>query len=360
MIETGFPRISFGIIVLNGEPFIRYCLRSLYPFAHQIIVVEGGSEAASSVSTPDGHSIDGTLNELSRFKKEEDPENKLEIVVKDGFWSEKDEQSAAYAARATGDYLWQVDIDEFYLAEDVRRILKKLSQNPEITAVSFKQITFWGGFDYYTDGWYLRNGADIYHRLFKWGPGYRYLTHRPPTVIDDEGTDLRKRSWIKAEHLAKENIFLYHYSLAFPKQVKEKAEYYARHSWGKYSSGVINWAQENFLSPVRSPYRIHNVHNHPSWIKKYKGTHPEQILKMNEDILQNRIEIECRNNSDIERLERMKIYRVGRWMLEKSTCIGKTDSIAKWKLQGLAFRIGYDAGKSRLYFRSRKNAISWY
>ena len=35
------PRVTFGIIVLNGEPFTRYCLRALYAFAHEIIVVEG-------------------------------------------------------------------------------------------------------------------------------------------------------------------------------------------------------------------------------------------------------------------------------------------------------------------------------
>ena len=40
--QRASPRVTFGIIVLNGEPFTRYCLRSLYPFAHQIIVVEGG------------------------------------------------------------------------------------------------------------------------------------------------------------------------------------------------------------------------------------------------------------------------------------------------------------------------------
>jgi len=28
-----FPKIAFGIIVLNGEPFARYCLTSIYPFA---------------------------------------------------------------------------------------------------------------------------------------------------------------------------------------------------------------------------------------------------------------------------------------------------------------------------------------
>ena len=34
-------QVTFGTIVLNGEPFTRHNLRALYPFAHQIIVVEG-------------------------------------------------------------------------------------------------------------------------------------------------------------------------------------------------------------------------------------------------------------------------------------------------------------------------------
>ena len=58
-----------------------------------------------------------------------EPEDELVIVTAEddghpnGFWpGEKDEQSRAYAKRATGDYLWQVDIDEFY---HIRKILKK-------------------------------------------------------------------------------------------------------------------------------------------------------------------------------------------------------------------------------------------
>ena len=88
------PRITFGIIVLNGEPFIRYCLRQLYPHAHEIIVVEGGSRKAISFA-PDAHSTDGTLEALNAFKREEDPEGKLTVITRDGFWSEKDEQSQA-------------------------------------------------------------------------------------------------------------------------------------------------------------------------------------------------------------------------------------------------------------------------
>jgi hypothetical protein len=44
---TGLLRVSFGIIVLNGEPFTRYNLRALYPFAHEIIVVEVASPFAA-------------------------------------------------------------------------------------------------------------------------------------------------------------------------------------------------------------------------------------------------------------------------------------------------------------------------
>ena len=32
-VSQPLPRITFGMIVLNGEPFLEYNLRSLYPFA---------------------------------------------------------------------------------------------------------------------------------------------------------------------------------------------------------------------------------------------------------------------------------------------------------------------------------------
>ena len=134
----------------------------------------------------------------------------------DGFWpGEKHEQSQAYAKRATGEYLWQVDIDEFYKPEDMALVLRMLRKDPDITAVSFKQIQFWGGFEYYVDSWYLRRGGDQFHRLFKWGKGYRYITHRPPTVVMPSGVDTRKAKWIDAYKLEKQGVRLYHYSFPY-------------------------------------------------------------------------------------------------------------------------------------------------
>ena len=81
-MTTQLPRISFGIIVLNGEPFTRYCLRSLYSFAFEIIVVEGASKQAAEISTPDGHSLDTTLESLHSFQSREDPEKKSRLLLK--------------------------------------------------------------------------------------------------------------------------------------------------------------------------------------------------------------------------------------------------------------------------------------
>ena len=314
MSPSPLPKISFGIIVFNGQPFVKYCLRSLYPFAHQIIVVEGACKSASSMASATGHSTDGTVEELQLFKQEEDPDNKVQLVIRDGFWNEKDEQSQQYALLATGEYLWQVDIDEFYKPEDINAILTMLQNDPEIAGASFQQITFWGGFNYIADSWYLRSGAGTYHRLFRWGAGYRYITHRPPTVVDPDGRNLRESKWIKAKSLADRNIFLYHYSLIFPKQVQEKCEYHGHREPERYTQGPA-WANEVFLQ-LKRPYRVHNVWTHPSWLERYQSTHPPQIEALRSDLKTGRVATEMRPTSDVEKLLTSLRYRTGRVFLK--------------------------------------------
>ena len=312
------PRITFGIIVLNGEPFTTYCLRSVYPYAHQIVVVEGASPGGASIATADGHSSDGTLAALRRFKSDEDPDDKVIIVTAedeghdDGFWpGEKDEQSRVYAARATGDYLWQVDIDEFYRDVDMQTVLDVLS-NDGVTAMSFKMVTFWGDPGYRVDGWTLRRGADYYHRLFKWGPGYTYISHRPPTVCDERGVDLRDRRWLDARATSALGVRLFHYSLLFPKQVREKGEYYknAAHSRKVYADWD-RWMVQSYLTTAK-PYRVHNLHRHPSWLLRYDAEHPEQVRRMMSDIRAGRVSVELRPTDDVERLLRSWWYPIGR------------------------------------------------
>jgi hypothetical protein len=313
------PRVTFGIIVLNGEPFTKYCLRSLYPHAHEIIVVEGASAGGAWIADPDGHSSDGTLAALHQFKSEEDVDDKVTIVTaedeghSDGFWpGEKEEQSRAYSVRATGEYLWQVDIDEFYRQSDMETVLRLLRQDRSVTAVSFKMLTFWGDLGYLVDGWRLRRGADNYHRLFKWGAGYRYTDHRPPTVQDDHGRDTRRLNWVDAATTSHLGVRLFHYSLLFPKQVREKGEYYkhAPHSRSG-ATGWDAWMQRSFLT-LESPYRVHNLWQYPSWLLRYTGDHPEQARLMMGDIRSGKISADLRPTDDVERLLCSWWYPLGR------------------------------------------------
>jgi hypothetical protein len=310
-----FPRVTFGIIVFNGEPFIRYNLRALYPFAHEIIVVEGACEASSSFATKDGHSMDGTLETLHRFQAEEDKEKKVQIVVRDGFWEEKDQQSRAYAERATGDYIWQIDIDEFYEPEGMSKIFEMIRKDPSISGCSIKQITFWGGFDYLTDGFYLRSGADKYRRLFRWGPGYSFITHRPPTIYDEQKRDLTTLNWLEAEKLLENGIILYHYSLLFPKQVIEKSEYYSQAQWAERPL-ADKWAQDVYMN-LRNPYRVHNVYEYVSWLERFQGKHPPQIQALMKDIQAGTHEIRLRKTDDIDKLLRSPFYKIGRSFLKQ-------------------------------------------
>jgi hypothetical protein len=307
MINNKLPKITFGIIVLNGEPFTRYCLRSIYPFAYEIIVVEGGHEDAKSVCTSDGHSVDGTLEALNKFKMEEDPENKLTIVTRNGFWPKKDElgrdrtpQSRAYAERATGDYLWQVDIDEFYKSKDMKKVIKLLYKNPKITAITFPTYTFWGDINYTADSWYLRRGAMYYHRLFKWSKNYRYLTHEPPTIIDENGIDLRKKHWISGAKMKMRSIYMHHYSLLFPWQVEQKVKVYHDEKPDLYSD-VTNWAENNYFR-LGNPFRVHNLYRHPSWLERFAGEHPEQVIRMMSDIKEGKTDARLRRTDDIEEI----------------------------------------------------------
>lgn len=170
-------KISFGMIVLNGEPFIKYNLENLYPFAHEILIVEGAVEKFRHAATPDGHSLDRTVEIIRNFP---DPQHKIRLIQRDGFWPEKTEMSNAYMEACTGDYIWQVDVDEFYKKDDIARIIKVLSETGA-ARVDIKTINFWRGFRAVMQGASYVYGADEFRRIFKFNPGYRYLTHRTPT-----------------------------------------------------------------------------------------------------------------------------------------------------------------------------------
>jgi len=89
----------------------------------------------------------------------------------------------------------------------MRRVLEMLASDPEITSVSFRAPSFWGSPGIEVQGWALQRGLRDYDRLYKWGPGYRYVTHEPPTVTDELHRDWRgrhRRQPLRCQHCARD------------------------------------------------------------------------------------------------------------------------------------------------------------
>lgn len=296
-------KISFGIIVLNGYPFLEYNLRSLYPFAHQIIVVEGAALAAKNLARPDGHSVDGTLEMLQEFKDKHDPADKLLVVsatdagYADGFWPEKDEMSQAYAERATGDWLWQVDSDEFYLENDLAAMLDLLDEYPQVSGYSLPYVEFFGGFDSIITGvWHLKQFSRV-QRIFKWGDEYRYISHRPPTVVNDKGQELTHLCWGGDAAPKGHRMLMYHYSYVFPKQAQQKVEYYSNVSWSEAFRKNKQWYEQQYLK-LKNPMQLGELGG-LQWLERFNGPHPVAILQLREDLLTGKVSEPQRGVQDI-------------------------------------------------------------
>jgi hypothetical protein len=311
--------ISFGIIALNAQPFLEYNLRALYPFAHQLLVVEGATEAARSLATEDGHSKDGTLKMLKEFRATQDSKHKLSVITaqdegfENGFWPEKDQMSHAYAKRATGDWLWQVDSDEFYIHEDLQAVCQLLERNPQITAVSFPYLEFFGGFDYVITGkWHLIEHPR-FHRLFRWASGYSYAKHRPPTVVDENGIDLRKRNWLKNPRNGNKKISLFHYSYVFPKQALQKVGYYSNVAWTDAFRKNRMWFEESYMALEKPLFLGERGKWIFQWLERFRGKHPSIIEQLRDDIREGRVKEPLRQTEDLENLLKSPIY----WLITR-------------------------------------------
>ena len=212
-------KIAFGMIVFEGDYVLRQCLEQVYPFASQILIAEGPvkywQDKGRTTST------DSTNKILEEFP---DPDNKITIVH--GQFAEKDEQCRAYMPHMKDDidYIWNLDSDEVYKTEDIETIISLL-ESEKYTSVGVKSCSFYGGFNHYMTG--FEEERDQFLRIFKVYPGATWKTHRPPTIIAPDGVETLPEKHLDSDSLfEKYGIRMYHYSYVFPKQVKNKIEYY--------------------------------------------------------------------------------------------------------------------------------------
>ena len=305
------PKITFGMIVLNGEPYLEYNLRALYPFAHEIIVVEGAYWAAKDHATADGHSTDHTLEVLRRFKAEHDRRDIVQVVTRDGFWDDLTAQSQAYAERTTGDYLWQVDVDEFYVPQTMQAVVDLLTDDPSITMMTFKAVNFMYDVDYrVVSGRDFQRDYIEYRRVFKFGPGFSYVSHEPPTVRDPDDRDVETIHCLDKNATARRGLVMHHYWALFESKVRMKADAYAQRQWEGVSEAMPSW-QANWRT-LSNPFRLQSDHRYAAWLERFTGLHPPEILRLRNDLASGRINTALRNNAAVERLLALRSYRFKR------------------------------------------------
>ena len=276
--EKNGPRFSFVMIVLNGMPFIEYSLKSVYDFAHEIIIIEGAVENCMFAANADGSSTDGTVEFIESFP---DPQNKVKLVR--GRWPEKCEMQNEALRYVTGDYVWLIDSDEVYKREDLEKIKEILKGDPSITQVNFIQDSFWKGLDYiFVSSKFFE---DSYHsrRIFKYVPGSVFTTHRPPTLVwPGSNRTTEQINLLDGTAVRAMGITFYHYSYVLDEQVKQKIQLYDRYGWGRqwnldlgrwYEECFRKWTPEN-RQQIDSDYPIWTGDAN-SRTQLFTSTHPE-------------------------------------------------------------------------------------
>ena len=250
-------KITFGMIVFNGDQVLEEAIASVYPYAHQILIAEGpvGYWQSQGYVT----SMDGTNEILDNFP---DPDKKIKIVHSQ--YLEKDDQCNAYMEFLDDetDYVWNLDCDEIFKPEDIETVIDLLEQE-KYTSVGFKSLSFYGGFDDYLTG--FEEGAEFI-RIRKVYPGSYWQTHRPPTMAH-RANNLWPEKHLDFNTLADDyNIRMYHYSYVFPDQVSNKIKYYEEY---------LNRSHciKNYFNDIYLPWVTGSTETKNQIEQKYIGVH---------------------------------------------------------------------------------------
>lgn len=263
-------QIAVAGIVLNGEPFLdAWKEQALYITKNPkfIYLTEGACNTTDQFGygvksglfcDQHGHSIDNTFNWAKN--------SNVNLIYRDEMWPNKLEMFKAQEPLYKDiDFVWEIDIDEFYQKEDIDKILDYLSSlNKPLLKMSIPGYQFWG--DYHTaikapnGEW----GDFVGDRIFSWNSGSQWVNHRPPTVANNAKLIF---------DASKLNVKMFHYSYCTKKQIEFKAEYYKSQypQKEKCFRAILNNKLEylnsvKYLSPNAGLFRI-ETRDHPIWTK---------------------------------------------------------------------------------------------
>lgn len=263
--------IVFNVLDVLPKNMLELCVQNMYDNVDEIIIVEGATKATNhyfdgntSLFTNDGRSKDGTIEYILELEKKYD---KIKVIIGDGFWNGKTSMCNAASKISTGDYIWQVDSDEFYKKEDQIKILKLL-EDEKPDSVHFFANHFFGGFDYCIDeSCYNSWGNGIpWMRIFKNIPNKsQWISHEPPQYVCD-GLICNDGKVISRETTLQMGIKMFHYSYVHENQIKFKDIFFCQ--------------TPNYQNYWNNFIRNKNTLVWGSKVNEFKSEHPE-IIKNN-------------------------------------------------------------------------------
>jgi len=230
MIKISFETIVFNAVSTLPKGMLELCIKNVLPYAHEIFIIEGATKAADGhywdgntlPFTKDGRSTDGTIEVISNLEKQYP--DKIKVVIGNGFWPGK--TSMFNSVEPTGDFVFQIDNDEFYHQTDMEKLIGMLEAwQPH--QVEFYANHFFGGFDYCIDerehGW----GNDPpWRRIFKNIPGRsKWLRHEPP-VYSVDGFPNERGFVINRDKTLQAGIKLFHYAYVQKSQIDFKTKFF--------------------------------------------------------------------------------------------------------------------------------------
>lgn len=249
--------IHFFTIVLNGEPFIRYhwdVFRQL-PFEWHWHIIEGVADLKHDTAWSltnggridsdffsNGLSVDGTSAYLDQIASEYPDQVTLYRKAKGKFWDGKREMVSAPLANLPDHcLLWQVDADEIWKVEQIRKVHDLFERHPDRTAAFF-HCHFFVGPELLTTspGAYSHNNAYEWIRVWRCRKGMQWKSHEPPCLmakIDGRWVDTATLKPFTHKETEAAGLVFTHHAYSLERQVRFKESYYG------YRNAVEKWRE---------------------------------------------------------------------------------------------------------------------
>ena len=269
-------KITYGIIVLNGDFLLRQVLDSIYDSAHAICIAEGSVKYWREQGVI--NSTDETIRIIKEFP---DKENKIRLVQ--GTWNEKTDQCQAWfnLVPEDTDYVWCVDSDEIHTAENIEKV-KQYLNDKKPTSLGFQSDSFYGGFEYIIGGFEREHS---FKRILQYKKYSTYLTHRQPTLALN-GYPIKGNDILGSQLFKDTGVSMWHGSYISPKQVYEKIRYYENSVISK-GNCIPNYFKDVYMNWVTHPDKRIEIEKKWNGVQefmphargacfteKYKGKHP--------------------------------------------------------------------------------------